>query len=169
MGTSRIGSVLLGQSKTEVKTILTIGGGLCLVLTAVSVVYHLLLERVLRGWPTVTEKSMLAFGSVEIAHADLTWIVYVGLVSFGLAASSVAALRRRGVLTSLAVAIAPFLGYMVGATIYYSTFPYSNYVIGSPVVLLVPIGLGVLYGFSVGVLGYLLGRIIAMLARIVSR
>lgn len=169
MGTSRIGSVLLGQSETDVKTILTIGGGPCLALTAASVVYHLLLERVVRGWPTVTEKSMLAFGPVEIAHADLTWIVYVGLVSFGLAASSVAALRRRGMLTSLAVAIAPFLGYMVGATIYYSMLPYSNYVIGSPVVLLVPVGLGVLYGFSVGLLGYLVGRIIAVMSRIESR
>lgn len=131
--------------------------------------YHLLLERMVRGWPTVTEKPVVAFGALEIAHADVTWIVYVGLVSIGLAASSVAALRQRGLLRSLAVAIAPLLGYMVGAVIYYSSFPYSNYVIGSPVVLLVPVGLGILYGFCVGLLGYLIGRIIAVISRTVPR
>lgn len=164
MGTSRIGPIILGQPDTGFKSALTLGGGLFLVLTAASIGYHLLLERVVRGWPTVTGKTMVAFGPIEIAHADLTWIVYVGLVSIGLAASSVAALRRQGIVTSLVVAIAPFLGFMVGATIYYSTFPYSNYVIGSPVVLLVPMGLGILYGTGVGLLGYLMGRIITAIS-----
>lgn len=165
MGTSRIGSVIRGQSESGVKSTIMIGGGLFLGLTAATIGYHLLLERAVRGWPTVTEKSVLAFGSIEVAHADVTWIVYVGLISIGLAASSVAANRHQGLLRSLAVAVAPFLGYMVGATIYYSSLSYSNYIIGSPVVLLGPIGLGILYGFSVGLLGYLMGRIIAVVSR----
>lgn len=164
MASSRAKSLLVGRSETRILPSLAVGGGVFAAFLVTSLGYYLLLEQAVRGWPTLTERSMLAFGPVEIAYADLTWAVYLGMFGVALAMAGYAAMRNQGFLISVFWATAPFLGYMMGATLYYSRFVYAGYRVGTSSGWALPITVSLLYGVTMGLLGFFIGRFVDAIA-----
>lgn len=163
MVSSRVRSILVGHSGTGILPSLAVGGGLFATFLVASLAYHGLLQWAVRGWPTLTDRSVLAFGALEIAYADLTWVVYLGLFGVAMAAAGYAAMREEGFLTSVLWATAPFLGYMVAATLFYSQFTYAGYSRAGSIEWTLPITVSLIYGVAMGLLGFVIGRIVVAL------
>lgn len=129
-----------------------------------SLAYHLLLERLVPGWPLVNVASVVRIGGIAVPYSSVSRGVLLVVFGVGLAVSFVAARRNQGLLVSLLVASAAVGGFFVGGTIYY-TIPLVGFQFGSPVDVIESIGLGVLIGVPTGIPGFLVGRAWALVSK----
>lgn len=164
MVSPRVTSVVLGRSNKDIERSLPILGGLLVLFLTVGMGYHWLLDTTAAGWPNVAMNSVVSIGTVEIPLVSVQWAHLLGLGLVGLIGSLVTALRRRGLLVSLAFGVVPFVGHAVAGTVYIGIrFESYAYLWESPIAWLAHVGVPVRLGILVGLLGFLLGRTVTWL------
>lgn len=157
-------SFLFGRSEGRFGPYFRLAGVLFLAFMVVSLAYNLLMEQLVPGWPNITLNSVVRYGAIELPYSDVVWAIHLSVAAIALATATLAVLRQYGLVASLSVGIAPFLGFMVGSTIYFGSFTTIGYDLESPLELLGPIGLFVLYGAIIGTVGFLIGRTVTVLS-----
>lgn len=164
MVSSRVRTVVLGPTDMGIERSLPMLGGLLVLFLTVGMGYHWLLDMTAAGWPKLTINSVVSIGTVEIPLASVQWAYLLGLGLTGLIGSLVTALRRRGLLVSLAFGVVPFVGSTVAGTVYMGILSQSYaYLWESPMAWLGHVGVPVRLGILVGLLGFFLGRTVTWL------
>lgn len=140
-------ATLYGLSKDRSIRHLQLSYGLFAVVFVVGWGVNLSFGYLFESWPLRNGVyPRIILGAVAIPAADiLRWLLF-GLIACGLVLSLLSAYRNRALLASLALGIAPIVGYLTGEIVYYRTWD-----------ILSPLFVGSSLGVSVGLLGFLLG------------
>ena len=140
-------STLYGLSKGRSIQHLRFASGLFAIVSLVGWGVNQLFEYSFKSWPLRNGTNpRLVLGTIEIPATDiLQWFLF-GLIACGLVVSLLSAYRNRSLLASLALGLAPILGYLTGEIVYYGTWD-----------ILSPLFVGSAIGTFIGLLGFLLG------------
>ncbi len=147
MPSLEVESTLYGQYKGRSIQHLRFAYGLFAIVSVVGWGVNQLFEYIFKSWPLRNGTyPRLVLGAVAIPATDiLRWFLFC-LIACGLVVSVLSAYRNRALLASLALGLAPILGYLTGQIVYYGTWD-----------ILSPLFVGSAIGTFVGLLGFLVG------------